>query len=73
MKKNAANKTKHYYSVFMAAQLGLLIAVPVIIFIIIGIWLDKTMHTSPLFVMLGVIIGFSGGIYNAYRIIKPFI
>lgn len=42
----------------LASELGFLIAIPLVIFILIGVKLDKTFGTTPLFIILGMILAF---------------
>ena len=40
---------------------------PVIICLVAGIWLDRKFGTSPLFLFIGLFLGFGTGIYSVYR------
>lgn len=44
---------------------------------IAGSWLGKTLDshfgTSPLFLLLGLLLGMTIGVYSIYRLIKPFL
>lgn len=35
-----------------------------------GMWLDKTIGTLPLFVVLGALIGFGGGMYSLIKMVE---
>jgi len=49
------------------AGAGIQFAVALVIFVFLGNWLDKRFGTSPLFIVLGVLIGGGGGFYSFYR------
>ncbi len=49
-----------------AAGLGLALAMSIALFALGGNWLDGRLGTSPLFVLLGVFLGFGGGFYRMY-------
>ena len=48
-----------------------LVAFPVIL-LLIGVFLDKTFSTTPLFIFLGIIVGVLAGIYQAMRVSKKY-
>ncbi|HET7627004.1 MAG TPA: AtpZ/AtpI family protein [Bacillales bacterium] len=43
----------------------------------VGFWLGKLMDdhfdTSPFFLLVGVLLGLTAGIYGVYRLVKPFL
>jgi hypothetical protein len=53
------------------SHLGLQFALTVGIFTYAGIWADGRFGTSPLFVLLGVGVGFGMGFYHLYRGVYP--
>ncbi len=59
-----------YYGVIGAMEVTFLLVGPVVVSLFIGFWLDNTLHTSPLFIILGVIIGFIGSVYNVFKVMK---
>lgn len=40
---------------------------PVIVCLAAGIWLDRKFGTSPLFLLIGLFLGFGTGVYSVYR------
>ena len=38
-----------------------------------GIWLDSKLHTSPLFVMAGLLLGLIVAFYGVYKMVLPMI
>lgn len=63
-------KRKFYYIIAIGGQITALLVGPVVFCLLLGLWLDNTFYTSPLFVVLGVIIGFIGSIFNVFRVMK---
>lgn len=49
------------------AGAGIQFAVTLVLFIFAGNWLDKRFHTSPLFILIGVLIGGGGSFYSLYH------
>lgn len=54
----------------LAGELGLLIAIPVVVFVLLGVWLDKRLGTLPLFIILGIILSMLTSIVTIARKIK---
>lgn len=52
------------------AGMGFTIAIPPAFGAIIGTYLDGLVHTQPLFILLGLLLGLIAGIYGAYRLFK---
>lgn len=46
---------------------GFTIAAATVVFALAGDWLDGRLGTTPLFVLLGVFVGFGAGFYSMYR------
>lgn len=62
---------KMFYSLDLAARLGFSIAIPLIIFILMGRFLDGFFNTSPIFVLLGLIVGLASSIFEIFRSVLP--
>lgn len=54
----------------LALQLGFGFALPVVVCLFLGLWLDSMIKTSPLFLLIGVAIGFTIGLIQAYKVVK---
>jgi len=54
----------------VASQLGFGIAGPLIVFIAGGVFLDKKVGTSPLFLLIGVVFGMIGAGYAMYDLVR---
>ena len=49
------------------AGLGIQFAVSLVVFAYAGLWLDRRLGTSPLFVIVGVFLGAGGAFYSMIR------
>lgn len=49
------------------AGAGLQLALTLVVFMFLGLWLDKRLGSSPWFLIIGVVIGAVGGFYSLYR------
>jgi F0F1-type ATP synthase assembly protein I len=56
----------------LITQLGLLMISSIVIFLLIGRWLDKLLETGNIFLILGIICGIAGGITSNYMILRKF-
>lgn len=63
-------KRKFYYIIAVGGQITFLLVGPVVFCLLIGLWLDSYFHTAPLFIIIGVIAGFVGSIFNVFRVMK---
>jgi F0F1-type ATP synthase assembly protein I len=50
---------------------GLTFAAAVALFALGGLWLDGRLHTSPLFVLIGIMLGLVGGTIHLLRVVAP--
>lgn len=50
--------------------MGFTVAVPIALGAILGHYLDGLLHTGPLFILLGLLLGLISGIFGAYRLYK---
>ena len=55
-------------SLALVGQLGLTIAVPIVLCAVGGNLLDRYAHTGHIFVLLGLLLGLAAGVYGAYRL-----
>jgi len=49
------------------AGAGLQLAATIVVFMFLGMWLDKTLGSSPWFVLICVFVGAGAGFYSLYR------
>ncbi len=59
------------YAVSLAMQLGFLIAIPIALFLFLGLWLDDALHTGPALFIAGVLVGLGATGYEVYHSILP--
>lgn len=54
------------------ATVGLALAIPSMLFVpaLVGWWLDRKYATSPLWLIVGLIIGLIGTAFDVYRLLK---
>jgi F0F1-type ATP synthase assembly protein I len=54
----------------MVGELGLIIATPLVVIILAGIWLDKKLNTTPLFIIVGILLSITTSAITIGRKIK---
>ena len=64
---------KFWYAVSLGLQLGFIVAAPIAGFILLGYQLDKHMSTHPIFLLTGIVIGFTITVYEVYEWLLPLI
>lgn len=54
------------------ATIGLALAIPSLLFVpaLIGWWIDRTYATSPLWLIIGLVIGLITTAFDVYRLLK---
>jgi ATP synthase protein I len=57
-------------AVGVLSGMGFVIAVPIVVFAIVGHYLDGVIHTQPFLLLLGLLLGLVTGIVGAYRLYK---
>ncbi len=71
---NKENKMgKSLYAVSLGLELGLIIAVPLIIFLLLGIFLDRKFGTLPLFLILGLLLNMVVTVMGVKNLLLPFL
>jgi len=61
------NGFKTFYAFSLAWQLGFMIAISIGGFLALGIWGDKFFGTHPLLLLVGIIAGVIGTVYEMYH------
>ena len=56
-----------YRNVGPYLTLGIQLAAAVVFFFLVGWWLDTRMETSPAFTLIGILLGFIGGMIKFFR------
>ncbi len=54
----------------MAMGIGFAIALPLILFILAGVAIDGWLHTTPIFILVGVALALFVSGYQLYRLLK---
>lgn len=67
------NNFKTFYAISFAWQLGFFIVVPIGGFLLLGFWGDKVFQTSPLLLVISIILGLAITIYEIYHLLAPLI
>ena len=72
MKKDSKEeKSGLIYSLNLATHLGFMIAIPIVVFIALGNFLDGCFNTGPIFILLGLLLALAVSIYEIYKSILP--
>jgi F0F1-type ATP synthase assembly protein I len=58
---------KYEINVGSFAGAGIQFAVAVVLFVLLGQWLDRKLGTAPIFLLAGVFVGGTGAFYSMYR------
>lgn len=53
--------------------IGSLCGVSVGIGVFLGVFADRALHTSPLFALVGLVLGMAGAAYVSYQVIRPYV
>lgn len=71
--KNQKNDSKLLYALSLGLELGFLISLPLVFFLILGIFLDKKFQTFPIFLISSIILGMAATFFNVYYLVLPFL
>ena len=52
---------------------GFYIGISILLGVMCGLWLDSKLHTEPILVIVGLILGIIIAFYGVYRMLMPFI
>ena len=56
---------------FRLTGIGFYIAACILIGILAGLWLDNKVGTTPLFILLGALLGLGLALFGVYRMVRP--
>lgn len=56
----------------LVTQLGISMVVPIVICLFIGVFLDRSLNTSPLFLLVFILLGIGAGFRSVYMLTKNF-
>jgi ATP synthase protein I len=54
----------------LIGQLGLTVAIPILLGIGAGLFIDSKLQSSPIATLLGLLLGLAAGVYGAYRLVS---
>lgn len=70
-KPNPNDKVQGVYREYAPyLTLGIQLAAAVVLFLVLGIWADREAGTSPLFTLLGLLLGSLGGFIKFFRTVS---
>jgi F0F1-type ATP synthase assembly protein I len=61
------------YALSLGMQFGLMVAGTLALFLLGGVYLDKFLRTKPLFMILGIVMGFIGAGMEVRYVVLPFL
>ncbi|MDD4358350.1 MAG: AtpZ/AtpI family protein [Candidatus Pacebacteria bacterium] len=64
---------KNLNTLSLGLKIGLLVTVPLIGFLLLGVWLDKKFNTFPIYLIAGIVLGMIFAVYMVYKVIIPYI
>jgi len=64
------DKKETYKSIAPFLNLGLQMAITILVFVLLGWWLDGRFDKSPLFILIFSFVGIFGAFYNFFRAIN---
>jgi ATP synthase protein I len=54
----------------LVGQLGLTVAIPILLGIGAGLFVDSKLRSSPIATLIGLLLGLAAGVYGAYRLVS---
>lgn len=71
--QNKDKSNNFFYAVSLGLEMGFLIALPLVIFLILGVFLDKKFETFPFYLISAMILGLVLTFLDVYYFILPFL
>lgn len=56
---------------FTLVGVGWFVALTIVLGAVVGIWLDKKFHTTPILALVGVTLGLALAMYGVWRMLRP--
>ena len=60
-------------TIFLGMKVGILMALPLVGFLLLGVWIDSMFGTSPTYLIVGILGGIILGGVMVYKIILPYL
>ncbi len=74
LQQQPQNTNKNFgYALSLGAQLGFMIALPLIVCLLLGVFLDKKQNTFPMFLIIFVLLGVALTVIDIYKLVIPFL
>lgn len=70
---NNWQRSKIFYAISLGLEMGFLVAIPLVVFLFVGTFLDKKFQTTPLFLGISVIFSFLVMFLELRFLVLPFI
>lgn len=70
-KKPSNSELKLKEVAFMSLQVGFVVAITAVLFVLAGKWIDTKLGTHPIGVLLGIFLGFVVALFIVWQIVKP--
>lgn len=67
------NRRPWWVAAAQFAGLGWYMAAAIVLPTLGGVWLDRSVGTSPLFLLLGILLGVTLAFYGTYRMVAAFL
>jgi ATP synthase protein I len=68
---NGSGRLGAYVALF--SEIAITLLVTTLIGVLVGYWLDQSLGTLPIFVVVGLLLGFGGGGYGVYLLVTRFL
>ena len=68
---NQIGRAASYFALF--SEIGLVLAIPIIVGVLVGDRIDRSIGSWPIFLLLGAFAGMGLGAYASYRLITRFL
>jgi len=59
--------------IYLGMKIGLVITLPLIGFLILGLWIDDKLGTFPVCLIGGIILGIVVGVFMVWKVIIPYL
>lgn len=73
MSMNNNKKENLFYAISLASQLGFMIVVPLVGFLLLGLYIDRKFNTLPIFLIFFVFLSFVLLPFEFRYLLKPFL
>lgn len=64
---------KNLNTLYLGLKIGLLVSVPLIGFLLLGVWIDTKFDTFPIYLIIGIVVGLASAVFLVYKVIIPYI